>query len=648
MRRQIVCLLGLLLAAGIVPAGASGETAEQVRDRRPAGRNGAGLVSPAGRASPINSSELAGVDGHVYALTVYDDRLVAAGAFTMAGGTEVDFIAAWDGTGWSPLGSGMNGAVRALTVYDGQLIAGGSFTTAGGIAAPGIAAWDGNEWSPLGIGPGAARALTVYDGQLIANVSSWDGTGWSTLGDGVNREVTALTVYDGKLIVGGYFDQAGGAPANHIAAWDGTSWSALGAGMTGRAHPFHRVTVRALTVFGGRLIAGGHFLNAGGAVANHIASWDGADWSALGRGIDQGCFDLVVPAFVHALTVFEGKLIAGGYFDWPGDLIAAWDGSEWSSLNSRMDCEWEVFAMTVYDGQLIAGGSFNYAGGVVVNHIAAWDGESWSALEPRDVRQAVLDIRPGSCPNPINGNSARGPGKAVLPAAILGAEDFDVHEIDPATVTLGGISPVRWQYQDLGSPADDSENGCACSNPGPDGYDDLMLMFYTAETIAFMSTVDIDRGRAGGNQPAVTVSGLTEEVRGASAPGARDGYVLTIEGQFYDGSIFEGQDCVKLVGEGRVNASSSTVTERVFELRGNYPNPFNPSTMISFYLSKPAHVRLEIYNVMGGRVATLMDQALDSGEYSVPWNGDRVASGVYYYRILAGDQAATRKILLLK
>ncbi|NIO09566.1 MAG: hypothetical protein GTO40_16815, partial [Deltaproteobacteria bacterium] len=84
--------------------------------------------------------------------------LIAGGLFTAAGEVEANYIASWDGSSWSPLGSGVNRPVRALTVYDSKLIAGGKFTTAGGVTANGIASWDGYSWSPLGSG----MNLTVY------------------------------------------------------------------------------------------------------------------------------------------------------------------------------------------------------------------------------------------------------------------------------------------------------------------------------------------------------------------------------------------------------------------------------------------------------------------------------------------------------
>jgi pyrimidine deaminase RibD-like protein len=188
-----------------------------------------------------------GMNEDVYALAVYDNKLIAGGWFTAAGGVGANHIAAWDGSGWSPLGSGTNSAVGALTVYDGKLIAGGYFDTAGAVAAKCVAAWDGSVWSALG--------------------------------SGVNNGVGALMVYDGKLIAGGYFDTAGAVAAKCVAAWNGSVWSALGSGMN--------CYVYALAVYDGKLIAGGCFDAAGAVAARCIAAWDGLVWSPLGSGTNS-------------------------------------------------------------------------------------------------------------------------------------------------------------------------------------------------------------------------------------------------------------------------------------------------------------------------------------------------------------------------
>lgn len=90
-----------------------------------------------------------------------------------------------------------------------------------------------------------------------------------------------------------------------------------------------------------------------------------------------------------------------------------------------------------------------------------------------------------------------------------------------------------------------------------------------------------------------------------------------------------------------------------FALNQNYPNPFNPTTEISFNLPNAGEVRLEVFNVMGQQVVTLVNGALEAGSHTVTWDsrdntGDRVSSGVYFYRLESGDLIDTKKMVLLK
>jgi len=85
-----------------------------------------------------------------------------------------------------------------------------------------------------------------------------------------------------------------------------------------------------------------------------------------------------------------------------------------------------------------------------------------------------------------------------------------------------------------------------------------------------------------------------------------------------------------------------------YSLAQNYPNPFNASTTISYNLPNDAFVTLEIYDIMGRKIETLVSEEKSAGSYSVIWNADRVSSGVYMYRIVAGDYIQTKRCNLLK
>jgi len=86
----------------------------------------------------------------------------------------------------------------------------------------------------------------------------------------------------------------------------------------------------------------------------------------------------------------------------------------------------------------------------------------------------------------------------------------------------------------------------------------------------------------------------------------------------------------------------------VFALNQNFPNPFNPSTVISFSLPKQGAVTLKIFNILGQEVETLLDDHLSAGNHTVTWVADRQASGVYFYRLAFEGQVLTRKMTFLK
>ena len=86
----------------------------------------------------------------------------------------------------------------------------------------------------------------------------------------------------------------------------------------------------------------------------------------------------------------------------------------------------------------------------------------------------------------------------------------------------------------------------------------------------------------------------------------------------------------------------------VYFLSDNYPNPFNPTTLFKYGLPEDAHVVMHIYDVLGRRVETLVDQQQQAGYHEIYWNSGNLASGMYFFRMQAGDFADTKKMMLLK
>jgi hypothetical protein len=87
---------------------------------------------------------------------------------------------------------------------------------------------------------------------------------------------------------------------------------------------------------------------------------------------------------------------------------------------------------------------------------------------------------------------------------------------------------------------------------------------------------------------------------------------------------------------------------RRFELSQNYPNPFNPTTTIKFQIPNSQFVTLEMYNLLGQKVAVLVNENLNAGLHTTEWNAADLASGVYLYRLQAGNYIETKKLILLR
>ncbi len=96
-----------------------------------------------------------------------------------------------------------------------------------------------------------------------------------------------------------------------------------------------------------------------------------------------------------------------------------------------------------------------------------------------------------------------------------------------------------------------------------------------------------------------------------------------------------------LLSDGSADVEATTLLQ-------NYPNPFNPTTRISFTLAEPSNVRLEVFNVAGQRVATLVNGYNEAGPHSVEFDASALSSGIYFYRLAAGEVTQYRKMILLK
>jgi len=87
---------------------------------------------------------------------------------------------------------------------------------------------------------------------------------------------------------------------------------------------------------------------------------------------------------------------------------------------------------------------------------------------------------------------------------------------------------------------------------------------------------------------------------------------------------------------------------KIFKFYQNYPNPFNPSTTISFSMPSLQNVSIKIFNILGGEVATLINETKAPGNYQLEFDGSRLSSGVYFYTLQSGSFIQTKKFVLMK
>ena len=353
----------------------------------------------------------------VYAIAVSGGSIYVGGNFDLVktganNSLPAANIAKWDGVAWSVLGdpsaNSRNGVHRfnavadrdvafvlAITISGGDIYVGGVFTEAANsnqtsVPASSIAKWNGSQWSALGLGlhrqgdddpfnplTAAVNGISVSGNNVFAgglftearnsltdtvasqNLARWNGTRWSTSAgfragtNGILGVQTIVTDSGGNIYIGGDFTMVGGVPANHIAKWNGVEWTALGDGSNLDSNGTND-TVFAIAVVGTDVYVGGVFTevrkDAANAVpASHIAKWDGNNWSALGDGSNAA---------------------SNGVASGQGGVVSA---------------------IAAAGGYIYVGGTFNDAhtsagNFVMATHIARWNGSAWSALGDNSTR----------------------------------------------------------------------------------------------------------------------------------------------------------------------------------------------------------------------------------------------------------------------
>jgi YVTN family beta-propeller protein len=228
-------------------------------------------------------------------------------------------------------------------------------------------------------------ALDPKKGPVLTAAPPPSGT-WSALDKGLNNNVYSIAVLGTDVYVGGEFTDvaSGGTPVaglNNIAKWNGTNWSALDKGLNDG--------VFYLTVLGTDIYVGGLFtdIGTGGTPVSglsRVAKWNGTAWSALDKGLNNSVSWIEKQGTDLYMTGDFTDVGAGGTPVSGLNHIAKWNGTTWSALDKGLDDS--AFAIAVSGSDVYVGGIFKNVGSggtavVGLNNIAKWNGTAWSSLD---------------------------------------------------------------------------------------------------------------------------------------------------------------------------------------------------------------------------------------------------------------------------
>jgi len=565
----------------------------------------------------------------IYDLMIRGTRLVAVGDFANGHGSGVNLrnMGAGNGSTWSAFGSGVNYA-RKLYNYEGYLVVG---------ETDGISRWTGLSWEQMaGSETGEITSFCYYnnyhcvgggfrvlEGDTVNYVASW-GPGWAEgFKTGFNGPVYDIEPWIGQLAVCGAFTQSCDGRGYKVAMYNGIDWGPVSS-LTNPVLP--ECTPQALLVEGDTLYMVGAFGYHAYPYVTHLLRFDNQNirWDQYGLMILQFPDGMNYPTL--ATAVYNGDIVLGGNFTWPFPYPSLYGFNGQGPVIYGGHPTGTVHAVRTYDDKMLIGGNIVMMAGVPSRGIASWDGVTWSAL----------------------GEGLHGSVYAIefLGDLVVAGGSFD---------SAGGVAANNIAYWDgvnwhpLGEGIDGVVRALSV-------YDNTLVAGGDFTSAGGIAANNIARWYNSSWAP--LGSGLDGGVDVLLAWGWGADTSLYVGGRFHQAGEHQSlyfarwekyEDLPTAIDDDPSDAS----LPYSFTLSQNYPNPFNPVTTIEYSLPDYSHVTIEVYNILGQKVQTLLDRDQALGPYTITWDGTDansrpVATGAYLYRFQAGDHVETRKMLLLK
>lgn len=574
--------------------------------------------------------------------------------YSTTGGASWNYFGSDDDIGFERGGAQANGAeVFDVKVgSDGNIYVVGDFDSVAGIEAWDAAYYDGTTWSALGGGVSVGlddswvHALieteagfylggpfgSVGDLQGIQSMALWTGETWAPLGGGLSYIASLAGVAssikvgpNGNVYIAGSFISAGGVATGGAAYWDGVRWHAFDAQLT---QPIRDIAVAP----DGTVYAVGSFPRENFTTFN-VARWDGSAWVEVGLITTFANAPLLQIEVDSQGNVYTGgsaiETINGQAITTHNGLgfLAKWDGTEWSLVGGDVD---NVVSEIFIDNtdNVYVGGKFDEAGTIAARGIAMWNGTTWTSFGPgfRDDVRAI----------------AIGAGGALYVGGEFEATDF-LNPIDPNS-GIPAKFVASWNgstWSQVGEGLDDEVNALYS---GGDGrvYAAGKFLFDGSGQVSLNNVAAFDGtswSSLGGG-----LNGLGE------ALAFHPDHGLFVGGQFSiaDGTTVE--DGVPSAGIALFHPSGSVATEDLPKAESglhlsNYPNPFAGTTTIEYELDSAANARIEVYDLLGRKVETLVDARQPTGKHSVSWNAKPFATGHYIVRLTVANRSETRIVV---
>ncbi|MDX2128105.1 MAG: PQQ-binding-like beta-propeller repeat protein [Chloroherpetonaceae bacterium] len=651
-------------------------------------------------------------NSNVYALAVLGNTVYAGGDFIMVNGsTPRNYLAAFDLTTgvakeWNPELSGViYPTVRALAISGNTVYAGGEFKIVNGnVGRNNLAAFDHTkgtvkEWNPnvsAGENYPIIRSLavsgnTVYAGgnfrmvngsvdrKFLAAFDTTNGTvkEWNpNVSGGYFPNVNALAVSGSTIYAGGDFTIVNDSvKRNYLAAFntnDGTAtvWNpnASGGNLFSKGiTPDSKLYVSSLSVSGNSVYAGGNFTMVNSIIErNNLAAID------LKTGAVTS-WNPNVNGDVSALAVSGSTLYAGGMFTKVNEnvrriFIAAIDLKTGTVTSWNPNVNGDVSAFAVTGSAVYAGGYFSRVNDSVArNNLAAFDLTTGTAIE---WNPNVSHLRNGCCPfisalavldstvyvggnfTLVNGSTTRNNLAAFnMKDGTVTAWNPNVNNTVFALTVTGNTVYAGGLFTAV--------NGSTSRN--------RMAAFNTND-----GTATVWNPNASGIVNALAVSGGTIYASSFNTLAAYDlvngaamAWTLNVNGEVralavsdnavYAGGSFKAVKNIPQANFAGINTNllSTKETKAIqlsqIALQQNYPNPFNPATTIQYRVPSRSNIELEVFDVLGRRVAILDQGVKEMGSYSVVFRASGVASGVYFYRLKSSTGfIETKKMILIK